>query len=71
MALFPVCEVCEKRITSDNAALCVKFFGVDPPPMLRYDCIAARCECSVEQVKEVELNYRRLGCTLFSPLEEE
>ncbi len=69
--MYEKCLNCGKNVISDNESLCRKFFGMKTDKFMCYDCLAVHLKCEVSTIKEIELNYRKQGCMMFSPLEEE
>lgn len=64
------CKECNKELESDNIALCKKFFGTKTTEFYCYDCLAVQNSCKVEKLMEIVMNYRKMGCMMFTPLQQ-
>lgn len=64
------CFECEKEVDHDNVSLCKKLYSRGIKIAFCYDCLAKRENTTVEKLHELVMHYRKMGCMMFTPLDE-
>ena len=65
------CAACDAPMTGDEAALNYKLVDKKTTHLLCPACLGKRLELTPETLREMIILFRKQGCTLFSPWEEE
>ncbi len=68
---FATCIRCGAGMTTDEAALNRKYIGRHIREFLCPACLGEQVGLSADEMRGMILVFRRQGCRLFSPLEEE
>ena len=64
------CVSCGKRLSGDELGLYRKLISRSGDQYLCMDCIARDLGCSRTLLEKKVLQFKKLGCALFPPLEE-
>ena len=65
------CAECDAPMTGDEAALNYKLVDKKATRLLCPACLGKRMELKPETLREMITLFRKQGCTLFSPWEED
>ncbi len=66
-----LCELCGRALSGNAAALYRKLICRSAERYLCLRCLAAKLSLSEKTLHDLIDRYRRMGCTLFSELEED